>query len=157
MARNPNISQYICFCHLLHFLMPMITQYWQWLFFYYSFYPSAFPQDRRRSPLAPLISTTWPPPPWSPLPHISAPDSESTAEINIRHDRKPHFYNVFVFLFLPGSIIKQRRHIVTKNYVIYCMSSSSKSQTALLGMCASMVDADILDVAGELALCLTCQ
>lgn len=37
---------------------------------------SAFPQDRRRILPARLFSTTWPHPPWSPRPPITAPDSE---------------------------------------------------------------------------------
>lgn len=51
--------------------------------------PSGFPQDRHRSLLAPLISTTWPPPPSSPLPHISTPDSDSAAEIKVLPDCNP--------------------------------------------------------------------
>lgn len=130
--KMPNISQYVYFCSLLHFCnadMMMISQYWQWLFFCYPFYPSAFPQDRRHSLLAPLISTTWPHPPWSPLSHISAPDSESAAEINIKTWSVISVLKAYiVFVFLPGLIIWKQRHIVTKNDVIYCHVLASPRQ-----------------------------
>lgn len=52
---------------------------------------SVFPQDRRRSLPARLFSTTWPRPPWSPRPPITAPDSE----IKVQRDRKPRELSFF--------------------------------------------------------------